>query len=261
MGHKLKQSKIISSRTDFFYYAFRNILLASIPLTLASALILSHLSLHSSAYSASTDSVTMNLPTSCSLNATPTSSHTVDMVSGRYAGNIASSRISAYCNDNNGYYIYALGFSNDLDGNTDLVSNLGDNYNIHTSIYDADSTTNATPSSWAMKINAGTGTNVSPRPTLPTVVEEFKSYHTIPSSSTVVAYRTSNTDMTTNTSLTGSYIDTSYEIYTSPTQPAGTYIGKVKYVMVHPYQPSLLKSFDDAFDIAGKDKVTMVLRF
>ena len=265
MGHrttkiknKVKVHKTIESRTDFFYYAFRNILLVAVPLALVSAFVLSHLSLHSSAYSASTDNVTMTLPASCTLNASVSSAHSITMESGRYEHDIGNTRLNAYCNDNNGYYIYALGIGNNIDGNTDLVSSIGNNHNIHTGVYNSEALNTSTPSSWAMKLTAGTvSSNNSASPTLPTVVEEFKSYHTIPSSSTVVAYRTSNTDMSTNTSLTGSYIDTTYEIYTSPTQPAGTYNGKVKYVMVHPYQPSLLKSFDDAFDIAGKDKVTI----
>ena len=45
MGHKVKQS-LMSSRIDFFYYAFRNVLLVSIPLLVVSGVVLSHLSFH-----------------------------------------------------------------------------------------------------------------------------------------------------------------------------------------------------------------------
>ena len=68
MGHKIKQS-LVSSRIDFFYYAFRNVLLVSVPLLVVCSVVLSHLSFHSSAYSSSTDSVSLSLPTSCTISA------------------------------------------------------------------------------------------------------------------------------------------------------------------------------------------------
>ena len=65
MGHKVKQS-LMSSRIDFFYYAFRNVLLVSLSILVVSALVLS--SFHSSAMNSSADSVRINLPTSCTLS-------------------------------------------------------------------------------------------------------------------------------------------------------------------------------------------------
>ena len=248
MGHKVKQS-LMSSRIDFFYYAFRNVLSVSIPLLVVSSVVLSHLSLHSSAYSSSTDSVSLSLPTSCTISANVLTPHNATLVSGQYEGNIGNTKINAYCNDNNGYFIYAIGSSNDTDGNTDLVSSINDNYNIHTNIYDGDTITANIPSSWAMKLTSSNGTYA------PTIVDAYNNYNLIPSTDTIVAYRTSGTSMDLNTDLTGSYFNTTYEIYTNPIQPTGTYLGKVKYTMTHPYDASQLTTIEKAFDIAGKDKV------
>ena len=101
MGHKVKQS-LVNSRVDFFYYAFRNVLLVSIPLLVVSGVVLSHLSFHSSAYSSSTDSVSLSLPTSCTISANVLTPHNATLVNGQYEGNIGNTRINAYCNDNNG---------------------------------------------------------------------------------------------------------------------------------------------------------------
>ena len=248
MGHKVKQS-LMSSRIDFFYYAFRNVLLVSIPLLVVSSVVLSHLSFHSSAYSSSTDSVSLSLPTSCTISANVLTPHNATLVNGQYEGNIGNTRINAYCNDNNGYFIYAIGSSNDTDGNTDLVSNINDSYNIHTNVYDSSTITANTSSSWAMKLTSSNGTYA------PTIVDVYNNYNLIPSTDTIVAYRTSGTSMDLDTDLTGSYFNTTYEIYTNPIQPAGTYLGKVKYTMTHPYDASQLTTIEKAFDIAGKDKV------
>ena len=247
MGHKVKQS-LMSSRIDFFYYAFRNVLLVSVPLLVVSGVILSHLSFHSSAYSSSTDSVSLSLPTSCTISANVLTPHNATLVNGQYEGNIGNTRINAYCNDNNGYFIYAIGSGNDTDGNTDLVSSINDNYNIHTNVYNSSTITANTPSSWAMKLTGSNGAYA------PTIVDGYSNYNLIPSTDTIVAYRTSGTSMDLDTDLTGSYFNTTYEIYTNPIQPAGTYLGKVKYTMTHPYD-SQLTTIEKAFDVAGKDKV------
>ena len=238
-------------RTTFFYYAFRNILLVSIPLLLVSGIVLFNLSIHSSAYSSSTDSVSLTLPSACTISASIISTHNATLVNGQYEGDIGNTKVNAYCNDNNGYNIYAIGSSNDSDGNTDLVSDINSNYNIHTGVYNAGTLTPSTPSSWAMKLSSSGGTYA------PTIVDGYKSYSEIPSTDTMVAYRTSGTSMDPNTDITGSYFNTTYEIYANTLQPAGTYLGKVKYTMTHPYNSSDLPTIENAFDIAGKDKITV----
>ena len=49
---------------------------------------------------------------------------------------------------------------------------------------------------------------------------------------TLVAKRTSGTD--TGQNAEGSTLKTTYQVYISPDQPAGTYVGQVKYIMIHP---------------------------
>ena len=260
MGHKIKQS-LMSSRIDFFYYAFRNVLLVSIPLLIFSIFVFTIP--HSSAeISSGADNVQLVLSTSCTINAVVTSEHTVSLNGGQLDNNVGNTKLSAYCNDNNGYSIYAVGSSNNIDGNTDLIYNngLSDSYNIRTGVYNDTIQTN--PSSWAMKLTAGTGTGIDPvtgesvPTTPPTIINGYDSYSAIPNVYTQVAKRTSGTSMTTDTSVSGSYLDTTYQIYANSAQPAGTYNGKVKYVIVHPNSNhNTIPDLDTAFAAAGKMKV------
>ena len=258
MGHKVKQSSM-SSRIDFFYYAFRNVLLVSVPLLIFSIFVFTIP--HSSAeISSGTDNVQLVLSTSCTVNAVVTSEHTVSLNGGQLDNNVGNTKLSAYCNDNNGYSIYAVGSSGDIDGNTDLINTVNESYNIHTGVYDDTIQTN--PSSWAMKLTAGTGTGIDPvtgesvPTTPPTIVNGFDNYSTIPNVYTQVAKRTSGTSMITDSDASGSYLNTTYQIYANSYQPAGTYNGKVKYVIVHPNSNNnTIPDLDTAFAVAGKMKV------
>ena len=89
MGHrttktksKVKVPRTIESRTEFFYYAFRNILIVNLPIFVVVALILS-LPHSSAAVNSAADNVTINLPTSCTLSGNVTAEHTNGMVSGQ----------------------------------------------------------------------------------------------------------------------------------------------------------------------------------
>ena len=261
MGHKVKQS-LVNSRIDFFYYAFRNILLASLPLLILSALILGLSTSHSSAVgsgSSGTDNIQLVLSTSCTVNAVVTSEHTVSLNGGQLDNNVGNTKLSAYCNDNNGYSIYAVGSSNDIDGNTDLVNTINESYNIRTGVYN--DTIQASPSSWAMKLTAGTGTGIDPvtgesvPTTPPTIINGYDNYSAIPNVYTQVAKRTSGTSMITDSDASGSYLNTTYQIYANSYQPAGTYNGKVKYVIIHPNSNhNTIPDLDTAFAAAGKMK-------
>ena len=261
---KLKQNQPITSRTEdkttFFYYAFRNILLVGLPLVLISALVLLHSSSHSSADSSNTssDSLSISISSACTLSSSTDSVHTVAVNASTYTANIGNTRVNAYCNDNNGYSIYAIGTSGDTDGNTKLISNINDSYNISTGIYDSSTLSSTTPSSWSMKLTAGSGTGAGGEAvTPPTIVNNYSNYNVVPSTYTLVASRGSGTNMTSNTDITGSYFTTTYDVYASSVQPAGTYTGKVKYAMIHPYSSSSVVTFEDAFARAGKEQVTV----
>ena len=138
---------------------------------------------------------------------------------------VGSSRIAAYCNDNEGYAIYAIGYTNGEYGNTNLVSTDG-NHTIPTG-------TSGSNSFWNMKLTQGTATGTTSY--LPTMVNEFTTNTTIPDDYTKVVYRDSSAiSQNQDPTETGSYFTTTYEAHIDTTQPAGIYNGQVQYVMVHP---------------------------
>ena len=261
---KTNQNKTINSRTEFFYHAFRNILLVGLPLVFIStfALCLSHSSATIS--NSGTDRVTLELSVACTISTNLIDEHKATLSgSGLHRENIGNTKVNTYCNDNNGYNVYAVGNSNNIDGNTDLVSNLSDSYNIHTGIYDENNPSSLATSSWGMKLTAGTGTGIDPitgesvNITPPTIRNNYNNYNVVPNVYTLVASRASGTSMTTNTTASGSYFNTTYDIYASSVQPAGTYVGQVKYILTHPNTnaPNTINDIDAAFAIAGKQKV------
>ena len=244
MGHKVKQS-LVNSRIDFFYYAFRNILLASIPLLIISALTLSLL--HSSATNSANDNLSLSIPISCSLSATVATGeeHTISMVAGTYEDEIGKTTINTTCNDPNGYVVYAIGNTRNSEGSNVLYpSTISDTYSIPTGI-----NTSGDTSQWAMKltaINSGAYT--------PTIDNGYTSYSLVPNSWLKVAHKDpGTTDVTKNSAFT-----TTYAIYLEGSQPAGNYSGQVKYVMLHPStaaEPT--DTLEHAFALAGKQKVDL----
>lgn len=241
MGHKVKQS-LMSSRIDFFYYAFRNILLVSLPILAVSALVLS--SFRSSAMNSSADSVRINLPTSCTLSGNVTAEHTASMVSGQELRDIGTTEINTICNDKDGYIVYAKGTTQNSNGEVVLASSLGSNYDIKT----GNIPSNNGDSSWAMKLSLGASTFP------PTIVSDYDNkYVPVPNNWTKVVYRSAST--ATNSTAT-SIFTTTYGVYTTPGQPAGIYSGQVKYVMLHPSATTVLPTttLESAFASAGKSK-------
>ncbi len=252
-------NSVDASYTEFFYHTFRNMLLVSVPLVIISALILDFCIPHSSAeVSSGTDNVSLTLSTSCTVNAAVTITHETSLHGGQKDDNVGNTKLSAFCNDNNGYSIYAVGSSGDIDGNTDLINTVNESYNIHTGVYDDTVQTN--PSSWAMKLTTGTGTGIDPTTggsvptTPPTIINGFDNYSTIPNVYTQVAKRTSGTSMITDSDASGSYLNTTYQIYANSYQPAGTYNGKVKYAIVHPNSNNnTITDLDTAFALNDKN--------
>ncbi len=233
MGHKVKQS-LMSSRIDFFYYAFRSILSIFIPLLIISGLVLSHLSLYSSATELSqADNLAISIPSSCTLSSLINGEHSKSILNGTYESGIGQSIITTYCNDRNGYVVYAIGSSNNELGNNKLISNINDNTNN----YDIASgiATSGTTSNWAMKLSTSDidssiiNTNVGDD--TPTIEPEYKDqYAIVPTTWTKVLSKPSGTVAST----TGSSFTTTYATYVSTTQPAGTYLGQVRYLLAHP---------------------------
>ena len=224
MGHKVKQA-LMSSRIDFFYYAFRNILLVSVPLLIVSSVVLSHLSFHSSAAGSSSgvDQIQFSLSSSCTMSSVVDEAHTKEINNGTYHSDVGKTTITTLCNDGNGYSVYAAGYSNNEEGNTKLINVEHPEYSIDTGL-----ATSGLTSQWAMKLN-----NIpdDPSPTPPVIEPAYdNTYGLVPQYWTRVASRPSGTtDMDE-----GSSFATTYAIYTTSNQHAGTYNGQVKYVLTHP---------------------------
>ena len=245
MGHKIEQS-LVNSRIDFFYYAFRNILLVSIPLLILFALILGFSVSHSSATTnLATDNFTLSIPVSCTLTASIKAGeeHSISMVSGQYKADIGKTTMDTTCNDPNGFVVYAIGSSNNEEGNNKLKAlTLSDTYDIASGTAESGDTSN-----WAMKL-----TPIASGDFTPTIDNNYTQYSIVPNTWTKVAHKNpGTTDITKKTSFT-----TTYAVYLESTQPAGTYRGQVKYVMFHPStaaEPT--DTIEHAFALAGKSKV------
>ena len=196
------------------------------------------------------DQVNITVPVSCSLSGTGMNTHNAEINNGQYNSAIGETTIKAFCNDNNGFAIYAIGYTDDTDGKNVLTSStLGSTYDIVTG-----TATSGATSNWAMKLS----TVSSPTPTYPlTIQNSFDSFQEVPDDYTLVAKRTSGTDI--GTSAEGSALKSTYQAYISPTQPAGTYTGQVKYTLIYPHDetaPSSRVSFEDAFSSQGKTKLS-----
>ena len=173
------------------------------------------------------DEINITVPVSCTLTGTNLL-HTDTIQNNQYKTDIGSATIKATCNDTNGLAIYAIGYTNETDGNNKMHSStLGSTYDIVTGKYVSGTTTNSV---WSMKLTPVSGTYA------PTIRNDssynYTNYELIPSTYTKVAYRTTATD--TGTGSTGANFTTDYAVYASATQPAGTYTGKVKFTLVHP---------------------------
>ena len=180
------------------------------------------------------DVVTIDVPVSCSLSSSGMTSHNKTIQNGNTENEIGTTNIKVTCNDNTGYALYAIGYTNDEYGNNKLTSTtLGSTHDIITS-----TTITTGTSSWAMKL-ANTGSTYLPiiagstdDTNKQTGDPDFSGYTEVPNEYTKVAYFPSSTDIGSGAS--GSNLTTTYRAYISQTQPAGTYIGQVKYTLVHP---------------------------
>ena len=183
---------------------------------------------HSSAleYSTSTTAA-VHVSSTCSMSTNPSgtdSPHTTTLVNGGYNNTgIGITTIKTLCNDASGYAIYAVGFTGDSIGGTSL-HNSADGSSTTNDIVTG-TTLNGQVSNWAMKVASGTNGPAIQSDTS----GSFANFHTVPDSFTPVAKYTSGV-----VPAAGSIMTTTYGASISPSQPAGTYVGKVKYVLVHP---------------------------
>ena len=188
---------------------------------------------------------TITVPTACSLVGNTSSAHTAEIPagidsrgSGYYPDGIGLTTLKAYCNDSNGFSIYAVGYSDDTIGNTYLRDNtLGQTDDILTGTTFSGGTSN-----WAMKmgVTSGTYTPIIAGSTGDSEKQagdvDYSNWAAVPSEYARVAYRNSGTDVNNDNiaSAEGASVTTTYAAYISPVQKSGTYVGKVKYTLVHP---------------------------
>ncbi|MBQ1387553.1 hypothetical protein IIY68_02065 [Candidatus Saccharibacteria bacterium] len=235
--------------TEFYYHFFRNILLVSLPLLIVFTIALSLP--HSSAVNnSSSDYVSINLPSSCTLVTSGNNSHITNMVSGQLKENIGSTEINTLCNDKNGYVVYAKGITQNGLNEPVLSSPIGPSYDIKTGNIPS---TNSN-SSWALKLNP-VASDYSP-----TVVDTYNNkYAPVPSDWTKVVSRSSGTS--TNTDISDnvkSAFTTTYAVYTTPSQPAGTYSGQVQFMLLRPSTAdNLATTIDNAFFLANKTRLIL----
>ena len=212
-----------NSYTDFYYHFFRNILIVALPLLIISALVLSSLHISATGSGSSTDTLSFNISSSCTLSSVVDENHNAELINGTYVNGIGQTTITTLCNDGNGYSIYANGYSNNEEGNNKLVNTENSSFNIISG-----TATSGTTSNWAMRLN-----NLVDDPSLtpPTIENAYNNtYGIVPNEWTKVASLPARaTDM-----VKGSSFTTTYAVYTSSSQYAGTYNGQVKYMLTHP---------------------------
>ena len=108
-----------------------------------------------------TANAAIRVRSTCSMTATIDSGneHTATMINGQYKEDIGKTTIQTFCNDPNGYAIYAIGYTGGDTGvaagtNTVLHSTaLGSTYDIVTGV-----ATSGDVSNWAMKVSSVSGT-------------------------------------------------------------------------------------------------------
>ena len=157
------------------------------------------------------DEVVVAVPSSCTFELGGGGTYNVEL-DNNDSEVVTANDITVSCNDASGYAIYAIGFSDDSYGNTDLISTTNTDYNIKT-----DGTGNY-GSSWKMKLAAVSNAAIEG--------SYSSAWQNIPATYVKVA--------SFNTNTTTGIITPSYQINVSATQIAGTYTGKVKYTLVHP---------------------------
>lgn len=181
----------------------------------------------------SEEQLDLTIPSACTMGGSGADSHTASTQGNDYIEDIGTTTLQAFCNDNEGFAIYAIGYTDNEMGKTVLTdSSLGSTYDIASGTATSGGTSN-----WAMKLAITQDANDTTNNPF-TLDNDFGDYHTVPSVYTKVAHKDTSTDMTSVTG--GVKLTTTYAAFASATQPAGTYTGQVKYTLVHPASGELI---------------------
>ena len=179
------------------------------------------------------DNISVLVPTSCTLSGIGTDSHVATINNATYTEDIGKTTLTAFCNDNGGFEIYAIGFTGDAYSGEDHTKLIGTNTNQKIATGTATGTNNNDPSNWAMKLtkveNVSGQEPTAYNPANLTILNGYDSYSSVPDTYAKVASFSSATDTTL-----GSKLETTYAVFIDRGQHADTYVGKVKYTLVHP---------------------------
>ena len=190
------------------------------------------------------DTVELTVPVACTMSGTGTT-HTATLNPGTYSAasgsdyeaGIGKTTLTAICNDDNGFSIYAIGFTGNQYEGENHTKLIGTNTNgtIATKAYASGDTT----SNWSMKLtkvtNPGSGDPVTYNPENLTITTNYDNWIAVPATYTKVAQYKANTGSSTTDTTLGVKLETTYAAYIASNQAADTYVGQVKYTMVHPY--------------------------
>ena len=174
----------------------------------------------------------------CSFTGTVSSAHSATISIGESEADFGTTKITTVCANSVDHQVYAVGFTDETEGNTNLVNTNDSNLLIPTGI----ETGNI--SNWSMKISKDTSSYL---PENLSIENDFNSNHVVPNESTLISSYTGGTD-----SSVGSSIMTTYSARSSNTQVKGEYTGKVKYTLTATMTYSVtIKT------VEGIDKVTL----
>ena len=174
--------------------------------------------------------VSVNVPVSCMLTGDEVEAHSKSVLNGTNESGIGSTLLKASCNDDNGFALYTIGFTDDEEGKNVLTNSaLGSEHDIVTG-----TALSGDVSNWSMMITP------EANPTYEVSMQNgFNAYRTIPSEYTMITKRESATDA--GDDAVGASLTATYQTYISRTQMAGDYSGQVKFVLVHPHDEIVLQ--------------------
>ena len=130
------------------------------------------------------DTPTITTPQSCYMESVIETGeeHSAIIHNGEYVPGIGTTTFHTYCNDFNGYAIYAIGYSGDTNGNTKMLHETTSTFDFDTGV-----ATSGADSNWAMMLTAAMGL-IAPlfirilveliHPTTSFRVNSPRSYHT-----------------------------------------------------------------------------------
>ena len=184
------------------------------------------------------DNFSVVIPISCTMSGTVDTAHAASLQLGTYSGasgspyanGIGKTTLTTFCTDENGFAIYAIGNTGDVEGTNTMVGTTS-GATINTKAYES----TYTVSNWAMKITKVTDSSESYLPQNMSILDNYDSWHAVPSSYTKVAHYHATTGSSVTDDLLGAKVETTYAVYVSTDQTPDSYTGQVKYVLVHPY--------------------------